>query len=193
MSAGRAEWVDPSEEGWRPSSGETPAAMKVVALDLTDPATASELLDLQRRAYRVEAGLIGSTEIPSLHESLEELQDCGETFLGAFVVDRLAGCVSWKFDGETIDLHRLVVDPPHFRSGVGTALVRTALAANPGAMRAIVQTGAGNEPARALYLREGFTLTDEFEPIPGLWVARFSKQLRLSAHPMREPTDEQTD
>jgi GNAT superfamily N-acetyltransferase len=167
--------------------------VKIVPLDLSDPVVASELLELQRRAYAVEARLIGSTAIPPLHESLEELQACGETFLGAFVDDRLAACVSWKFDGQTIDLHRLVVDPAHLRSGIGTALVRAALAANPGAKRAIVQTGAGNEPARALYLREGFTLTDEFEPIPGLWVARFSKELRLSAHPMREPTDEQTD
>jgi ribosomal protein S18 acetylase RimI-like enzyme len=153
-------------------------AMHFLALDPSDPEVASELLELQREAYRVEASLIGSNEIPPLHESLEELQHCGETFLGVRVQGRLAGCVSWKFDGETIDLHRLVVDPAQFRSGVGTALVRAALAANPGASCAIVQTGASNKPAKALYLKEGFTLTDEIEPIPGLPVACFSKQLR---------------
>jgi GNAT superfamily N-acetyltransferase len=151
--------------------------MKIDALDLTDPVVAAELLELQRRAYAVEARLIGSTEIPPLHESLAELQRCGETFLGAFVGGRLWGSVSWKVDGQTVDLHRLVVDPDQSRSGVGTALVQAALAANPGATRAIVQTGAANEPARALYLREGFTLTDEVEPIPGLRVARFSREL----------------
>jgi GNAT superfamily N-acetyltransferase len=99
------------------------------------------------------------------------------TFLGAFVDGRLAGAVSWKVDGETLDLHRLVVDPAHFRRGIGAALVRAALGANTRARRAIVQTGAANEPARALYLREGFTLVDEIEPVPGLRVARLSKQL----------------
>lgn len=151
--------------------------MELVALELADPTTASELLELQRRAYGVEAGLIGSHEIPPLRESLEELQNSGETFLGAVVDGRLAGSVSWKFDGETIDLHRLVVDPVHFRRGIGLALLRAALAAHPRAKRAIVQTGASNEPAKTLYLRERFRLIDEVEPLPGLRVARFAREL----------------
>jgi len=151
--------------------------MRIAVLDVSDELIAREVLELQRRAYRVEAALIGSNDIPPLRESVHELQVCGETFLGAFMGRGLVGCVSWKLKSETIDLHRLVVDPGHFRRGIGTALVRAALDANPGATRAIVQTGAANEPAKTLYLREGFTLTDELEPIPGLAVARFSRQL----------------
>jgi GNAT superfamily N-acetyltransferase len=151
--------------------------MELAAMDLSDSRVAGELLELQRRAYRVEAALIGSERIPPLHESLADLQQSGETFLGAFVAGRLAGSVSWTFDGETIDLHRLVVDPSHFRRGTGAALLAAAIAANPRAQRAIVQTGASNEPARRLYLRAGFRLVDEVEPVPGLRVARFAKRL----------------
>jgi hypothetical protein len=81
------------------------------ALDLADPALAGETLALQRRAYRVEADLIGDDRIPPLHETLDELQRCGETVLGVFVGGRLAGFVSWKRDGHLLDLHRLAVDP----------------------------------------------------------------------------------
>jgi GNAT superfamily N-acetyltransferase len=144
-------------------------------LDATDPAVAAEILELQRRAYRIEADLIGSDGIPPLTESLEELQGSGETFLGAFVDGDLAGAVSWRLDGDTLDLHRLVVDPGRFRGGIGTALVRAALAAEPAARRAIVQTGAANEPAKRLYLREGFEELDEVEVGPGLWVTRFRR------------------
>lgn len=152
--------------------------VELVRLDLSDASIASELLKLQRRAYRVEADLIGSEEIPPLGETLADLQACGETLLGARVAGALVGAISWRMDGETIDLHRLVVDPAHFRKGVGVTLVRAALAAEPRARRAIVQTGAANEPARALYEREGFVAIDEVEPTPGLRVARFTKRLR---------------
>jgi ribosomal protein S18 acetylase RimI-like enzyme len=152
--------------------------VELVALDLSDPSLALELLELQRRAYRVEADLIGSEEIPPLRETLAELQSCGETFLGARVDGLLVGAISWRVEGETIDLHRLVVDPAHFRKGLGSALVRGALAAESRARRAIVQTGASNDPAIALYLEEGFVPTEEIEPLPGLRVTRFTKPLR---------------
>jgi ribosomal protein S18 acetylase RimI-like enzyme len=155
----------------------TLAPVELGRLDLSDAATASELLELQRRAYRVEAELIGSAEIPPLRETLAELQSCGETFLGARVDGELAGAISWRVDGETLDLHRLVVDPASFRKGIGSALVRAALGAEPGTTHAIVQTGAANEPALALYQGEGFVLTDEIEPVPGLRVACFTKRL----------------
>jgi ribosomal protein S18 acetylase RimI-like enzyme len=146
-------------------------------LDVSDRAVAAALLELQRRAYRIEAELIGSDRIPPLRETLEELQAAGETFLGAYVEGQLAGAVSWRLDGETLDLHRLVVDPVRFRGGIGSALVRAALAAEPEARRAIVQTGAGNHPAKRLYRREGFEELDEVEVAPGLRVTRFRKEL----------------
>lgn len=152
--------------------------MELVRLDLSDTEIATKLLALQRQAYAVEAGLIGSNDIPPLHETLQALQSCGETFLGVLLEGRVVGAISWRICGETIDLHRLIVDPMHFRRRLGVTLVRAALVAEPSVTRAIVQTGADNEPAKALYLREGFELSDEVEIVPGLRIARFSKRLR---------------
>jgi ribosomal protein S18 acetylase RimI-like enzyme len=146
-------------------------------LDLTQRRVASAVLELQRRAYRIEAELIGSDEIPPLSETLEELQASGETFLGAYLEGSLVGTISWRVDAGVLDLHRLVVDPSRFRAGIGAALVRAALAAEPEAERAIVQTGSANEPAKRLYRREGFEEIDEVEVAPGLRVTRFSRRL----------------
>jgi hypothetical protein len=51
-------------------------------LDLSDPGTLRRVWDLPRAAYAVEAELIGFDGIPPLRESLQELLDCGESFLG---------------------------------------------------------------------------------------------------------------
>jgi GNAT superfamily N-acetyltransferase len=146
-------------------------------LDMTRRDVASAVLELQRRAYRVEADLIGSDRIPPLRETVEELQASEQTFLGAYLGGTLAGAISWRVDAGVLDLHRLVVDPNHLRLGIGTALVRAALAAEPEVNRVIVQTGALNEPAKRLYRREGFEETDEVEVVRGLWVTRFRKSL----------------
>jgi ribosomal protein S18 acetylase RimI-like enzyme len=151
--------------------------IELVRLQLADVATAEALLELQRRAYRVEADLIGSDDIPPLHETLDQLQTCGETFLGALVEGEIAGVVSWRLRDRTIDIHRLVVDPRRFRHGLGVTLVRAALTAEPRAERAIVQTGAKNVPAKALYRREGFEQIDEVQVGADLRVARFVKRL----------------
>lgn len=150
----------------------------VTPLEIGDPAVASEVIALQRRSYRVEAELLGSESIPALGESLEELQGSGETFLGAYVGSTLAAFVSWKLDGDVLDLHRLVVDPPFFRRGLGSLLVDAALTAEPAATRAIVQTGRENEPAKALYRRLGFRPVGERQVAPGLVVALFERALR---------------
>lgn len=143
-------------------------------LDVTDPA-ATRAVALQRRAYAVEAEPIGSDRISTLHETAADLADSGETFLGAFAGDELAGLASWRIDGDTLDIHRLAVDPAHFRRGIGVALVRAALAAAPEATRAIVQTGGANEPAKALYRAEGFRELGGREPVPGLRVTLFKR------------------
>lgn len=52
----------------------------------------------------------------------------------------------------------LYVSPGHMREGVGQALVRHALAQQPGI--ASIEVLAGNEPARRLYERMGFSVRE---------------------------------
>lgn len=155
--------------------------IELARLDLNDRKIADEVLRLQRRAYRVEADLIGSDAIPPLQETLEELQACNETFLGAIDDGEIVGAVSWRVIDSTIDIHRLVVGPDQFRRGIATSLVRAVLEAEPLAEQAIVQTGAANVPARAFYLREGFEHLDDIEVGGGIRVSRFAKQLASEA------------
>ena len=74
--------------------------------------------------------------------------------------------MSYKRDGDTVDVHRLVVDPAAFRGGVATALLDALDLRERDAARWTVGTGAANAPARALYEKRGFAVVEERE-LPG--------------------------
>lgn len=136
--------------------------------------TVAELLALQRAAYAVEAGLIGSDAIPPLHDTERTLVAAGLTWYGIRDAAGLLGAVAVDAGPEVVDLDRLVVAPRAFRRGVGTALVRHVLDL-AGRRRVEVSTGRDNAPARALYVRLGFVETGEEEVVPGLWVTRYAR------------------
>ena len=143
-------------------------------IDLDDD-LARDILALQRAAYAVEATLIGSDGIPALTETLEQLRDAGETWLGTFDGDGLTGAVAWQVlaDG-TVDICRLVVAPRAFRGGVATALLDELDRRYP-SQPMLVSTGSANEPALALYRRRGFHPVRQREAAPGLIVTELAR------------------
>lgn len=117
------------------------------------------LLDLQRAAYAVEAELIGFDGIPALHESIEELRACGESFLGLDDEAGVAGAVSFTrlpHDTGTLEICRLVVHPRAHRRGIAGTLLDRLDRLEP-AQRVVVSTGTANYPALNLYQGRGFT------------------------------------
>lgn len=146
-------------------------------LNLLEVSTAMRVLELQRTAYQIEADLIGNDNIPPLHESLSELQNCGETFYGYFVGEALAGATAYKLLGSTLDIHRLMVHPDFFRRGIARKLIEHIESLHPEAQRAIVQTGSMNLPAIKLYQQLGYRIVDTVEVLPSLLVTRFEKWL----------------
>ncbi|WP_306807290.1 GNAT family N-acetyltransferase [Mesobacillus jeotgali] len=135
---------------------------------------AAEILDLQRKSYRIEADLIGTDEIPPLKETFEQLQNCGETFLGYYLDGRLAGAVSFKIDREVMDIHRMMVDPDFFRRGIARKLIAYLEHQNFSEM--IVSTGAANTPAIKLYEKLGFVRQNNSAVGGGLVIANFKKR-----------------
>ncbi|MBM7564174.1 GNAT family N-acetyltransferase [Paenibacillus sacheonensis] len=146
------------------------------AIDLTDPAETRRLLELQRVSYRVEAELIGFDGIPGLHDTAASIRNCGETFFGWFESEQLAGAVSYKTDSGVVDIHRLVVDPGHFRRGIGERLIRHVLRTlADGTDKFLVATGTANDPAKRLYLKLGFVRIRDFEAEPNVWITEYER------------------
>ncbi|WP_214807178.1 MULTISPECIES: GNAT family N-acetyltransferase [unclassified Exiguobacterium] len=107
------------------------------------------LFALQKRAYQIEAELIGTTDFPPLRQTSAELMR--EAPLGYVLTSesRLIGCLT--FSDRTIT--RLIVAPDFFRQGVASRLLRHALEAED---LQFVSTAKMNAPAIALYHQFNF-------------------------------------
>jgi ribosomal protein S18 acetylase RimI-like enzyme len=153
-------------------------------LDLADLDTLRQLWDLQRAAYAVEALLIGFDGIPALHESLEQLGACDESFLGIRDESRLVGAVSWtRLPNGALDICRLVVHPDAHRRGIATALL-DALDSIESADLTIVSTGTANLPALALYHRRGFKPAGERQIAPCVTVTLLERKNASAPEPI---------
>ncbi|MFD3616576.1 GNAT family N-acetyltransferase [Streptomyces sp. NPDC058676] len=145
-------------------------------LDLADSVTLRQLWELQRAAYAVEAELIGFDGIPPLHETLQELRGCAESFLGVSDEIGLAGAVSWtRLHDGTLDICRLVVHPRAHRRGIATVLLDSLDVMEPTDVT-LVSTGTANQPALALYRSRGFTPTSERGIAPGITVTLLERR-----------------
>lgn len=142
-------------------------------INLNEIMKCAEVLDLQRRSYKIEADLIGTDEIPPLKETFEQLQNCGETFIGCYIEGRLAGAVSFKKEGEVIDIHRMMIHPDFFRRGIANKLISEL--EQIGYSEMTVSTGAANTPAVKLYEKLGFDRQNNSVVGNGLVLAHFKK------------------
>ncbi|OHX51328.1 alanine acetyltransferase [Planococcus salinarum] len=144
-------------------------------LDHRSESTAKAIQKIQHPAYLVEAEMMGFQGIPQLKESILELRNSDEVFLGYMEKDRLLGFLSYKKESETIDIHRLVVDPGHFREGIGSRLLVFLLTKYQG-LNFTVSTGKANVPAKKLYESHGFIEMEDFEVAPGIFCTALKKK-----------------
>lgn len=145
----------------------------VEVLDISDRATATQLWEVQRAAYAIEADLIGFGGIPPLHESLDELISKPLHWHG--IRDgsgAVVAALGFTEDEGVIDIDRLFVSPGSFRNGNARALL-SALALD---RQITVSTARDNQPATRLYESLGFVRTREQEIVAGLIIVHFKRE-----------------
>jgi len=114
------------------------------------PTDHASLLEVQRRAYQVEARLLGTTDFPPLRETIDDINTEVPTGFVYIIDDDIVGAVTIA-DGT---ITRLIVDPAYFRQGIAQSLLRYVFEHS---LAKHVMTGARNLPALTLYGRFGFT------------------------------------
>ncbi|AIY06511.1 alanine acetyltransferase [Planococcus sp. PAMC 21323] len=140
-------------------------------LNHQDEQIAKKIYQIQQAAYRIEAELMGFNDIPQLHETVQELQKSKELFIG-YSQEQLQGVISYQVEEETVDIHRLVVDPIYFRQGIGKKLVSYLLKKYRG-YKFTVSTGTANKPAIGLYKMFGFQESNLIQVAPNIYCTQF--------------------
>ncbi|MGE6489649.1 GNAT family N-acetyltransferase [Paenisporosarcina sp. NPDC076898] len=146
---------------------------KILHIDLT---LAQTILAIQRPSYQIEADLIGFQGIPALLETVDDIVDSKETFIGYYEGDQLLGVLSYEENENVVDICRLVVSPASFRKGIGRQLVSYVVEEIRGSREMIVSTGLKNIPAVTLYEKLGFKQERTMEIAPGVQIVNMRFQ-----------------
>ncbi|MBS4190564.1 GNAT family N-acetyltransferase [Bacillus sp. FJAT-49705] len=144
-------------------------------IDIRNRELAEEVLNVQIPSYMVEAEIIGFSDIPPLKDTVDTLQQCGETFFGYYIEEELCGAISLKVEKGEIDIHRLIVHPEHFRKGIAQSLLDF-IECKEEIETIKVSTGSKNTPAVSLYIKNGFHKVDEVRVNEQLSLTFFEKK-----------------
>jgi ribosomal protein S18 acetylase RimI-like enzyme len=139
---------------------------------------AEDVLKIQIPSYMVEAELIDYYEIPPLKDTVDTLQQCGETFYGYYLNDELSGVISIKIGKGIMDIHRLMIHPKHFRKGIARMLLEFIESNEEDFETIIVSTGTKNAPAINFYEKSGFSITEETRVTERLSLTSFKKKIK---------------
>jgi ribosomal protein S18 acetylase RimI-like enzyme len=146
-------------------------------IDIRDRKAAEEVLSVQIPSYKVEAELIECSDIPPLKDTVDTLQKCGETFFGYYSNEGLCGAISLKDENNTIDIHRLIVHPDHFRKGIAQKLLEF-IERIEGIKSLIVSTGSKNTPAINFYEKNGFKKVNQIIVNENLFLTSLEKKFK---------------
>lgn len=149
----------------------------ILKLNLMNVETVKHILQLQITAYKIEAELIGFTEIPPLKDTIDSLKNCEETFYGYYINHVLTGIISYKIFENVLDIHRVAVHPNFFKNGIAGKLICFVEGLESNINKAVVCTGKENLPAVNLYLKNGYKKIMDIEISKNIYITEFQKML----------------
>ncbi|MCQ2437328.1 MAG: GNAT family N-acetyltransferase [Clostridia bacterium] len=128
-----------------------------------------EILALQYLAYRSEAIIAGTDDIPPLKQTLEEVQAEYEVGTVFTVKDgeRIVGSVRIKEKDGTVYVGKLMVHPDYRRRGIGTAMLQAVEKHCPN-RRYELFTNTTSVSNIRLYTRLGYKIFAQREIRPGM-------------------------
>ena len=139
---------------------------------------AGEVLTLQRAAFLAEAQLYGTTDIPPLRESFDEVRrEIEATYsLGAFRGTRLVGALRLTVDGPVGWISRVAVAPDEQGRGIASHLLSDVERAAPPTVEEFrLGAGAKSTRNRSMYEHRGYRELSRLVAAAGIELVIMSK------------------
>lgn len=144
--------------------------MIIRAIDVDDFGQALNVLELQMKAYLLEAEWLGLSDPSPLRDTVASLAASGECFVGCF--EQMAGdknkgsretgdlpfvgVIAFKQENNYTYITRLMVRPTHFRQGIASLLINYVDKNRLKQIPLAVYASTRNLPAMKLYKKLGF-------------------------------------
>lgn len=137
---------------------------------------ASQIRAVFQRSYAVEAALLKAKDFPPLKRPLSNFLESKTAFYGCIEEGELAGVVEVDHQVGYTKINSLVVCPNYFRRGIGRRLVQFVFDEFD-AKLFLVETGADNAPATALYKKLGFKELEQYDTEVGIRKVKFERRM----------------
>lgn len=144
-------------------------------VNVMDNQGALQVLSLQLASYRVEAEVIGFTDLPPLKDNFASLRESGETFCGYYADEQLVGCTAYKRTRDAVEVCRMMVHPDYFRRGIARSLLTFVEEQEADAREFSVHAVVSNYPAVLLYEDLGYRAAEQWEITSGITMAKYRK------------------
>ncbi|QGX65568.1 GNAT family N-acetyltransferase [Bacillus sp. ms-22] len=146
----------------------------IIQLDQKNKEQAKQILHIQLAAYQMEAEQIGYQDLPPLKETVKDVMDANEIFIGFEKEGSLLGIASYEMHEDRIVLSRLAVHPHDVHQGIGTELMQAIIEHH---LPIELTTAEANRPAIRLYEKLGFKQTARLQVENNLMLIKMERSM----------------
>jgi len=148
----------------------------IIKINNKETKIAEEIRAIFQVSYAVEADILKAVDFPPLKRTVSQFVNSHSEFYAFSIIKNIVGIIEIDSHDDLTHIQSLVVDPKHFRKGIGRKLVQFTLDTYRSKLFT-VETGIDNQPAIKLYKRLGFQEIKQWDTNHGIRKIRFEKRI----------------
>ena len=148
----------------------------IIKINNKETKIAEEIRAIFQVSYAVESDILKAVDFPPLKRTVSQFVNSHSEFYAFSIIKNIVGIIEIDSHDDLTHIQSLVVDPKHFRKGIGRKLVQFTLDTYRSKLFT-VETGIDNQPAIKLYKRLGFQEIKQWNTNHGIKKIRFEKRI----------------